>query len=224
MKSLKRNILLMITAIALTACANKYDAQIAQSEASIEIAKENAYAMGIKHANKPKTLVRIDGEVRCTEYQKSIGNCGVSFFNPNAKSIIPQRDKNWVDGVESITGGIVKTLEVLTPIALAKEVTNIVDSVGNSAGRNTTNTNSNNVTKSANQANSDIANNATTTNTKTLTNTETVNGVSAGGDIDQSQQNKTSTENVSTNDNSTSSSNNTDTETSTLTSEEDSVE
>ena len=182
---------LLISALALSACAtNEHDAAIAESAASIERTKELAYAEGIKAANTPKKLWEIKGEVRCTPEQITNDDCGVISYNANAQSIAPQRDKNWVDGVEAVGNTIVRGAEALTPIMLAKEVKNIVKEVGKSAGGNTTNTNSGNShseqnTSIAKNAGADLLDDGSTKDASVKTsNTEDVSGTKVTGNYD----------------------------------------
>lgn len=182
---MNRIILIVILSVILPGCAtNEHDAAIAESAASIERTKEDSYAKGIAAANQPKLLVEIKGEVVCTEDQKLSDNCGISFYNPNARSVMPQRDKNWVDGVIAVGDTLVRGVEALTPVVLAKEVTNIVEAVGDSAGGNVSNVGSGNthteqntlITKTATgdlldgTSSKDLSNNSVITNTESVGN------------------------------------------------------
>lgn len=186
-------ITLTVAVLSLAACAtNEYDAAIAGAEASIEINKELAYAKGIASANTPKPLVEIKGEVRCSDKQILDNLCGVIFFNPNARSIAPHRDKNWVDGVEAVGNTLVRGAEALTPIVLAKEVTNIVKEVGKSSGGNTTNTNSGNShteqkTNIAKTSGGDLLDDGSSKDASTISsvaNTEDISGTKVAGNLD----------------------------------------
>jgi len=201
-----KNIIFAILAMVfLAACAsNKFDAQIARAEASIEIEKERSYAESIKYANQPKLLWEIKGEVICTEQQKSTNDCGVKSYNASARSVAPERDENWVDGVREFRIGITDTIDKAMPWALAHETRKLVTDISANSGHNTTttNTDSYNSHSEANQAN------------QKTENTETVSGIKAGNDVDQSQQNQNNPISNATNtdDNSIKDSNNSSTE------------
>jgi hypothetical protein len=142
----------------LSACeANEFDAKIEIAKASILIEKEKAYARSIASANQPKELFSLMGEIKCSDAQVASGRCGVIVYNPNSRSVVPERDKNWVDGVEAVGNTLVGTLKAATPFLLAKEVTSIVGAVGANAGGNTTNTDSYNQANSTKTAGGELA-------------------------------------------------------------------
>lgn len=183
-------LLILIT----TACAtNEFDARMAEAEASIERTKEESYAKGIEAANQPKVLVRIDGEIRCSQEMIAAQKCGTTFYNPDIQSVAPQRDKNWVDGVTAIGNTFVRGVEALTPIALAREVTSIVDTVGKNAGGNISNVDSGNThteqnsttTKTAQGDLLDAASSKDLSDNSVVTNTETVGNDKIIGNSDR---------------------------------------
>jgi len=185
----------------VTGCAtNQYDAQIAIAEANVEVARENAYATGIEAANKERILVRIDGELVCSPERKLSGNCGVTFYDNTTARVIPQRDKNWVDGVQVVGDTLVGGLKAATPLLLAKEVTNIVSAVGKSAGGNVTNTDSGNSHSEANKtAGNDLVDGASSYDASTSSTSSTVEDISGTkisteGDVKLNSDNPTSTD------------------------------
>jgi hypothetical protein len=201
-----------ILAVTLTACAtNEFDAKIAVAEANILIEKEKAYARGIEAANQPKELFTLMGEIKCSDVQTKNGLCGVIVYNPNSKTTVPQRDKGFVDGVEAVFNGTAKLAGALMPLALAKEVTNIVGAVGSSAGGNTTNSDSYNQANVAKTAGADLADDGSTIDKSAVTTTtETADNSVVTNTDDNSTVTNTDDNSVVTNTDDNSTTTNTD--------------
>ena len=156
-----KTLIAIVITLSLLGCSNIHDARIAEAEASIEVAKEVAYAKGIEAANEPKVLVRIDGEVRCTPEMIAASRCGTTFYNPNAQNVVPERDKNWVDGVKEAGDFVYRTITAYTPLGLAKEVRGLASDISDNTGDR----NSNNTT--VHEENSSVVKNDTQTTTVT---------------------------------------------------------
>ena len=183
MKILKLS-LLAIT-LTISACAtNEFDAQIAQAEASIEIQKEKSYTKSIASANKSKVLWEIKGEVICSKQQKLTGNCGVVAYNPSSNSVAPEREDSTADVINAVGDGIIGTAQAFMPWMLAAEAVKLADSVGRSAGGNTTNNDSYNAHTEAN-----------------VSSAETVSGTKVTGNYDSSTTDNNSMNNSNNTDN-----------------------
>lgn len=200
---------LLIVAFLAGCAANQFDAQIAIAEASIKIEKERAYMEGVKAANKPKLLVKLDGEFFCTDAQKAANTCGIQVFNPNAKTVTPQREQNAFvaslrEGKELLLG----IAPLARDVAVVNAVGDMVDKASKNSGDHTTISDSGNTTTTtnshseANQANQTT----TTTNTTTTTDNNSDNSNNSNNSINDSN-NSDSSDNSNSSDNSDNSNN-----------------